>query len=186
MKNNKKGLHDGVKVSDAHMSHAKSDDSQCAFTDISDCPVLSGEISKNRCSINYKKRTSRKTSLLVKALYVVAAVMMLICVYMVVVNIMYIRNYAVTYGMEISDMKMDAIQYIVTGSISYFVYSVLIFCSGKIIKLLQCGCECGAVELVKNDEAAEEKAGDVAEITKNEIPESEDAIEETEVIEDKK
>ena len=84
-----------------------------------------------------KKTSVQKTSGLAKAFYIAAAVLMAICIYMIVVNSMYVVNYASSYGMTLSDMKLDAIQYIVTGSISYFVYGALLFAAGRIISMLQ-------------------------------------------------
>lgn len=84
-----------------------------------------------------KKTSVQKTSGLAKTFYIAAAVLMAICIYMIVVNSMYVVNYASSYGMTLSDMKLDAIQYIVTGSISYFVYGALLFAAGRIISMLQ-------------------------------------------------
>lgn len=84
-----------------------------------------------------KKTSGQKTPGIVKAFYIAAAVLMAICIYMIVVNSMYVVNYASSYGMTLSDMKLDAIQYIVTGSISYFVYGTLLFAAGRIISMLQ-------------------------------------------------
>lgn len=84
-----------------------------------------------------KKTSGQKTSGIVKAFYIAAAVLMAVCIYMVVVNSMYIVNYVNSYGMTLSDMKLDAIQYVVTGSISYFVYGALLFAAGRIISMLQ-------------------------------------------------
>ena len=91
--------------------------------------------STNRTS--RKKTSGQKTSGIVKAFYIAAAVLMAICIYMILVNSMYVVNYASSYGMTLSDMKLDAIQYIVTGSISYFVYGALLFAAGRIISMLQ-------------------------------------------------
>lgn len=91
--------------------------------------------STNRTS--RKKTSGQKTSGIVKAFYIAAAVLMAICIYMIVVNSMYVVNYASSYGMTLSDIKLDAIQYIVTGSISYFVYGALLFAAGRIISMLQ-------------------------------------------------
>lgn len=84
-----------------------------------------------------KKVSGQKTSGIVKAFYIAAAVLMAICIYMIVVNSMYVVNYASSYGMSLSDMKLDAVQYIVTGSISYFVYGALLFAAGRIISMMQ-------------------------------------------------
>lgn len=112
-----------------------------------------------------------KKSGLVKALYVLSIVLMVIWVYMIVVNIMYIRNYAASYGMTVSSMMMDSVQYVITGTISYFIYGVLVFCAGKIISLIQNNCS--------------GTCSQPAEYEDNDIPESEDAVEVTEVIEEK-
>lgn len=83
----------------------------------------------------------KKGSGFAKFLYVVAAVLTVIFVYMLIVNIMYISSYAASYGMSFTDMWQEAVQYIVTGSVSYFVYAVLVFSAGKIIsKLSVCCC----------------------------------------------
>ncbi|MBR1993448.1 MAG: hypothetical protein IJ988_03915 [Firmicutes bacterium] len=83
--------------------------------------------------------TGKKGSGLAKFLYVVAAVLAVIFVYMLIVNIMYISSYAASYGMSFSDMWQEAVQYIVTGSVSYFVYAVLVFAAGKIVSIVQTG-----------------------------------------------
>ena len=85
---------------------------------------------------NEKVKARGKASALVTALYVIAAVLMVIFIYMIIVNAMYIKSYADGYGIEVSDMLFDAIQYVVTGSISYFVYGLLVFCAAKIIGML--------------------------------------------------
>ena len=51
-----------------------------------------------------------KASCLVKTLYIIAAVLMAICAYMIVVNILYISNYASSYGVAVSSMMVDAIK----------------------------------------------------------------------------
>ncbi len=84
--------------------------------------------------------TGKKGSGLAKFLYVVAAVLAVIFVYMLIVNIMYISSYTASYGMSFSDMWQEAVQYIVTGSVSYFVYAVLVFAAGKIVSIVQTGC----------------------------------------------
>lgn len=72
-------------------------------------------------------------------LYVISALIAVVFVYMMIVNIMYIQNYLASYGMAFSDMWMDSIQYILTGSISYLVYAILVFCAGKLISMVGAG-----------------------------------------------
>lgn len=87
-----------------------------------------------------KKMLQKNNSGLAKFLYVVAAVLAVIFVYMLIVNIMYISSYTASYGMSFSDMWQEAVQYIVTGSVSYFVYALLVFAAGKIVSIVQAGC----------------------------------------------
>lgn len=82
------------------------------------------------------KASGQKTPGIAKAFYIAAAVLMAICIYMIVINSMYVANYASSYGMSLADMRLDAIQYVVTGSISYFVYGALLFAAGRIISML--------------------------------------------------
>ncbi len=91
-------------------------------------------------TVNTGKKKGRG---LAKFLYVVAAVLAVIFVYMLIVNILYISSYTASYGMSFSDMWQEAVQYIVTGSVSYFVYAVLVFAAGKIISMMSAG-ECCA------------------------------------------
>ena len=49
--------------------------------------------------MNYETRKNDgRVTPLVKALYIISAVLMAICVYMIIVNIMYINSYAASYG----------------------------------------------------------------------------------------
>lgn len=106
-----------------------------------------------------KKTSGQKTPGIVKAFYIAAAVLMAICIYMIVVNSMYVVNYASSYGMTLSDMKLDAIQYIVTGSISYFVYGALLFAAGRIISMLQKAQAFGICKTHADGADASEDAG---------------------------
>ena len=99
---------------------------------------------------------------------------MCICAYMIVVNILYIRDYASMYGVAVSDMISDAVQYVITGSVAYFVYGVLIFCAARILRILQAKKTEPEHDVPEHD------------IPEDDIPESEDAVEKTEVIEDVK
>lgn len=123
---------------------------------------------------NQIERAGGKPSALVKVLYVISAILMCICAYMIVVNILYIRDYASMYGVAVSDMISDAVQYVITGSVAYFVYGVLIFCVARILRILQAKKTEPEHDVPEHD------------IPEDDIPESEDAVEKTEVIEDGK
>lgn len=123
---------------------------------------------------NQIERAGGKPSALVKVLYVISAILMCICAYMIVVNILYIRDYASMYGVAVSDMISDAVQYVITGSVAYFVYGVLIFCAARILRILQAKKTEPEHDVPEHD------------IPEDDIPESEDAVEKTEVIEDGK
>lgn len=134
-----------------------------------------------------------KASCLVKTLYIIAAVLMAICAYMIVVSILYISNYASSYGVAVSSMMVDAIQYVITGSISYFIYGVLVFSAGKIIRLLQSRneersgiSECEIQESERVDTFEKTETPEDENPSEEDIPQSEDAIEETKVINEEK
>ena len=78
-----------------------------------------------------------KTSKLVLILYIAAGVLGALFIYMFIYAINYINNYVSSYGMSFGDMWMDAIQYIINGSINYLVFGLLMFAAGKILDTVQ-------------------------------------------------
>ena len=78
-----------------------------------------------------------KTSKLVLILYIAAGVLGALFIYMFIYAINYINSYVSSYGMSFGDMWMDAIQYIVNGSINYLVFGLLVFAAGKILDTVQ-------------------------------------------------
>lgn len=78
-----------------------------------------------------------KTSKLVLILYIAAGVLGALFIYMFIYAINYINSYVSSYGMSFGDMWMDAIQYIVNGSINYLVFGLLMFAAGKILDTVQ-------------------------------------------------
>ena len=78
-----------------------------------------------------------KTSKLVLILYIAAGVLGALFIYMFIFAINYINSYVSSYGMSFGDMWMDAIQYIINGSINYLVFGLLVFAAGKILDTVQ-------------------------------------------------
>ena len=78
-----------------------------------------------------------KTSKLVLILYIAAGVLGALFIYMFIYAINYINSYVSSYGMSFGDMWMDAIQYIINGSINYLVFCLLVFAAGKILDTVQ-------------------------------------------------
>lgn len=78
-----------------------------------------------------------KMSKLVLILYIAAAVLGALFIYMFIYAINYINSYISSYGMSFGDMWMDAIQYIINGSINYLVFGLLLFAAGKTLDVVQ-------------------------------------------------
>ena len=78
-----------------------------------------------------------KTSKLVLILYIAAGVLGALFIYMFIYAINYINSSVSSYGMSFGDMWMDAIQYIINGSINYLVFGLLMFAAGKILDTVQ-------------------------------------------------
>ena len=78
-----------------------------------------------------------KTSKLVLILYIAAGVLGALFIYMFIYAINYINSYVSSYGMSFGDMWMDAMQYIINGSINYLVFGLLVFAAGKILDTVQ-------------------------------------------------
>ncbi|MBQ0079602.1 MAG: hypothetical protein KBS66_06925 [Eubacterium sp.] len=79
-----------------------------------------------------------KKSKLTIALYVVAAIMGLLFLYLFVSSYAYIRSYAISYGMTVGDMGFEAIQYIISNSVAYLVYGVGLFALAQIWEAVRC------------------------------------------------
>ncbi len=78
-----------------------------------------------------------KMSKLVLILYIAAAVLGALFIYMFIYAVNYINSYVTSYGMSFGDMWMDAIQYIISGSINYLVFGLLMFAAGKTLDAVQ-------------------------------------------------
>ena len=97
-----------------------------------------------------------------KVLYVIAALLAIVFIYMIYYNVTYMQSYLELYGMEFSDMATDAVQYVLAGSVSYLAYAVLVFCAGKIIAMLSLNARRGvAGEVVAEEESAAEETAEV-------------------------
>ena len=74
---------------------------------------------------------------IIKALYVIAIVFLVITAYMIYSSITYISSYFASYGMSITDGLGEAIQYIITSAVPYFVYAMIAFLFAKVLKKLE-------------------------------------------------
>lgn len=121
-----------------------------------------------------------KTSKLVLILYIAAGVLGALFIYMFIYAINYINSYVSSYGMSFGDMWMDAIQYIINGSINYLVFGLLMFAAGKILDTVQkksgenhASVEAPAAESVTVnviEEVKDEKEETAAEVTGIKVP----------------
>ena len=111
-----------------------------------------------------------KTSKLVLILYIAAGVLGALFIYMFIYAINYINSYVSSYGMSFGDMWMDAIQYIINGSINYLVFGLLMFAAGKILD---------TVQKKSGENHASVEAPAAESVTVNVIEEVKDEIEET-------
>lgn len=111
-----------------------------------------------------------KKSKLVIGLYVIAGLLGILTIYMVISSVSYLSSYAQSYGMGISDLGGEAYSYILTNSVNYLIYAILVFAAAKILEqvtavreqLAGCCCtepECGEEPDSWSDaEVAEETA----------------------------
>lgn len=118
------------------------------------------------------EKGKNKANNLAKVLYVISAVLAAIFVYMVGAAVNYINSYMVSYGMDFSEMGMDAAKYVIDNSVSYFVYAVLIFSVGKLINMISESKAEDAVEEETIEEAKETETETETEIKSEEEPET--------------
>ena len=79
-----------------------------------------------------KKSKIRKPSLSTVC-YIIAAVFMVIAIYTAIVNILYLKNYAATYGVSLGAMWQDVVSYVISGFVPNFAYAFITFVLGKIV-----------------------------------------------------
>ena len=80
-----------------------------------------------------------KMSKLVLLFYIFAALMGVMFIYMFIAGVSYINNYTASYGMSFSDMWADAIQYILSSSVNYLVFAMILLGIGKVLDTVQRG-----------------------------------------------
>ena len=69
--------------------------------------------------------------------YILAIVCMAVFVLLLITAILYIKNYFSSYGMSFSQGWKDAIQYVISNSGSWAVYSVILFGIARITRRLE-------------------------------------------------
>lgn len=84
------------------------------------------------------KSKGASSSKLVIVLYVIAAIMAAMFIYATITSIQYIISYAASYGVTAAAMMGQGIQYVLTSSISYLAYAVIIFAGAKVLAAVKC------------------------------------------------
>jgi len=83
---------------------------------------------KNGTAANRKNKKPK----IVTLLYVAAIILLIVGCYMIYTSIAYVISYYSGYGMSVSSGMKDMIQYVITNSLSYFIYALLVFAAGRI------------------------------------------------------
>jgi large-conductance mechanosensitive channel len=78
---------------------------------------------------NEKKRSKN-----VITLYVISGIIAAYGAYMIYFNIGYVKDYYASAGTSIASDLANVIQYIVSNSIDYFIYALIIFLGARILK----------------------------------------------------
>lgn len=90
-----------------------------------------------------------KMSKLVLLFYIFAALMGVMFIYMFIAGVMYINNYTASYGMSFTDMWADAVRYILSSSVSYLVFALVLLGIGKVLDTVQRGIMAKADESIQ-------------------------------------
>ena len=89
-----------------------------------------------------REKNGNGRSVIAKIMYAASALLAVIFIYMLIEAIAYIGDYMASYGMAFGDMWSDAIQYVLSSSISYLVFALLLFAAGKIIDEMSMRAAC--------------------------------------------
>lgn len=101
----------------------------------------------------------KKITGLVVILYAMGVIMLIVFAYMLVSGIIYIRTYMEAYTMTISDAWQYMLQYLISGTLEYLVYGILLFAAGKIIRLTGNCCDM-SLNTAEEDSCCEKKTED--------------------------
>lgn len=93
------------------------------------------EIELNKKKVVSKNEKKKKLALMTIC-YIVAAVLFIVAIYTTVINIIYVKNYALTYGVSVGTMWKDFASYVISGFIPNFSYAFIVFVLGQIIGML--------------------------------------------------
>ncbi len=123
-----------------------------------------------------------KKSKIALVLYIVAALLGVMFIYTVISNVSYVSSYASGYGMSVSDMLGQAVSYVLTNSLTWLVYGILVFASARILQFVTPEGEAKPKKPKKDkkEEAASEAEAETAalEEPKEEAAEAEEATSE--------
>lgn len=86
---------------------------------------------KNQALVNPNGSLRSKN---VVMLYVVSGIIAAYGAYMIYFNIAYVRSYYASAGTSISSDLANVIQYIISNSVLYFIYALIIFIGARILK----------------------------------------------------
>ena len=86
---------------------------------------------------NEKLSGRDKMSKTVVILYIASAIMGILFIYMFIEAAAYISDYMDSYGLSFGDMWSYAVQYVLSSSVSYIAFGLLLFAAGRILDVLQ-------------------------------------------------
>ena len=89
----------------------------------------------SKIELNMKNDVLEKTKkpMLSKVCYVISAVLLVVAIYTTIINLIYVKNYALSYGVSIATMWKDFLSYVISGFVPNFAYAFIIFVLGKIV-----------------------------------------------------
>jgi|GEM_PF-4078525 len=107
----------------------KSDTTDAAGNSMQKTPQK--KVMKSKSGMSMKPDTAKSKFVIV--LYAIAAALTVYGGYMIYYTIKYIISYYSSYGSSSTDAG-SVIQYVISNSVLYFVYALLLFTSAKILK----------------------------------------------------
>lgn len=114
-----------------------------------------------------REKNGNGRSVIAKIMYAASALLAVIFIYMLIEAIAYIGDYMASYGMAFGDMWSDAIQYVLSSSISYLVFALLLFAAGKILDEMSMRAACCefedealSIDIIEEDVPEDAEAAD--------------------------
>lgn len=117
---------------------------------------------KNRRTRTSGRKENSAVSAVSVIMYVLSAIMLIAAVFMLYYGIQSVTQYIQSYGLSLSDVKLDVIQTVASSCLPYIAYSAILFGVGKAVSAAKKAASAVAAKTAGNAPGYEVSEGSIA------------------------